>query len=99
MTPKKLTPLEVRVAMKALDARGLLKPIYEVCRAYNVTIESVLRKDRSRRVVMARDACCMKCVGIGLSSTEVGGLLCMDHTSVLLAVRRYRERDNGRALT
>lgn len=99
MTWRPLSEDEVRTAMERLDRIALLRPLHEVCKAYNVTIEDVLRKRRFRRIVYARDACCHRMYAIGLSLHEIGKILTMDHTSVISAIRRYKSRDNGRALT
>jgi len=99
MTPPFLTDAEIKAVMKRLEATNLLSLLQGICREYNVTLEGVLRKRRTRRIVYARDACCHRLHSLGLSTVEVGRHLEMDHTSVSQAVRRYKTRDNGRALT
>jgi len=93
------TPEKVRALMNTLDRRGLLRPLYVLCKEYNVTLEAVLSGRRNPRVVQARDACIWKVLKVPMSSVEVGELFDMDHTSVIYARQRYQKRDMGRLLT
>ncbi len=93
------TQAAVRVLMGALDNRGLLHPLARLCKEYNVTIDAVLSGKRNPRVVQARDACIWKVLKVPMSTTEVGELFGMDHTSIIYARQRYMKRDMGRLLT
>ena len=99
MSPPPRTKIEVRKLESALDTRGLWAPLRKIALAYNVTLEDVLSRSRRVRILRARDACiahmfahCM------MSSSEIGALMGMDHTSVLYARDRYHDRDNGKLL-
>lgn len=82
-----------------LRNRGLLSLVEKVCLAYNVSVDDVLMGRRRVRIVRGRDASIVRLLGKGLSLSEVGELLGMDHTSIRAAQQRYISRDNGKALT
>ncbi len=68
-----------------------------MARRYGVILDAVLAGKRSKRVVMARDACIMLLVREArMSTTEAGEILGMHHTSIMAARNRYLERDNGK---
>jgi chromosomal replication initiation ATPase DnaA len=95
-SPSQRTRAEVEQIAAALHVRGLLTTLRRVAKTYNVTIEDVISRSRYRRVVHARDACIVHLYEVyKMSSTEIGALMGMDHTSVLYARDRYYERDNG----
>ncbi len=97
--PAYRTNAEIQQIKQALDRRGLSEPLSKICRAYNVTLEAALQRKRSSRLVHARDACIYRLLQVPMSTTEVGDLLGLDHTTVCAARKRYLERDNGRLLT
>lgn len=82
-----------------LRERGLLAIVEKVCLAYNVSVDDVLMGRRRIRIVRGRDASIVRLLGKGLSLSEVGELLGMDHSSIRAAQQRYISRDNGKALT
>jgi chromosomal replication initiation ATPase DnaA len=90
---------DVETIRKRLIDRGLYALVMKVCLAYNVAVDDVLRGRRRIRVVRGRDASIVRLLGKGLSLSEVGELLGMDHSSIRAAQMRYMRRDRGRALT
>jgi len=93
------TPKEVEALRRALSERGLLEKLKQICKEYNVLLESVLMGRRNTRVVHARDACIAKVLKVPMSCVEAGELFGMDHTSIICARQRYEARDRGRLLT
>ncbi len=97
MSPPPRTKIEIRKTLEKLEERGLLDPLRTLARSYSVTLEDVLSRSRQLRILRARDACIAHLYAkVMMSSTEIGALLRMDHTSVLIARDRYHDRDNGR---
>ena len=83
--------------IERLDERGLFGRLARLAKSYSVDVNDVLSRKRSRRVVMARDACIMNLIRESqMSTTEIGDILGMHHTSVMAARDRYLERDNGK---
>lgn len=91
-TPKKASDAEVKAVVRALVDRDLYRTLLSICRAHHVDLDDVIRKTGSRQVVRARDACFARLADMGLSSTETGRLMGYEHSSVLCAVQRHRER-------
>lgn len=88
----RLSDGEVRQIMNDLDARCLLRPLHEICRGLHVKIEQVIRKEGTRQVTRARDACYDHCMQQGLSFKEIGDIFRAHHTSVIYGVERHAER-------
>lgn len=78
--------------IEQLHERDLLDPIQALCRAHRALLSEVLEGCRLKHVVRARDACVLYLFSEGLSSTAVGELLNLDHTSALEARKRARVR-------
>lgn len=78
-----------------LDERDLLQPLVRICRRYNVTLEEVLQRIRTKRVSQARDACIVHILGLSMSMTEVAKILGMHHTSIAAARDRYADLNGG----
>lgn len=93
-----LTKEEIRRIERELEARDLLARVEGICKSYNVLIGAVIGKKTSKRVVLARDAVFHRLHTIGFSYLEIGNMLGYEHSTVIYGVRRYKERDNGRAL-
>ena len=99
MSPMPRTKTEIRTLMEGLEERGLWTPLRTIARAYNVTMEDVLSRNRSKRIIQARDACIAHLYDKHqMSSPEIGKLMGMDHTSALVARDRHYDRDNAAVL-
>ena len=82
----------VRLA-NGLDEAGLLGLVDMVAARHRVTTKDILSRSRVKSVVRARHACWWAIQRAhGKSSTEVGTLFGVDHTSVLQGVRVHQER-------
>jgi chromosomal replication initiation ATPase DnaA len=93
------SPREVEGLRQRLARRGLLEKLESLCKEYNVLLDAVLAGRRNTRIVQARDACICKILKVPMSTTEVGELFGMDHSSITSARQRYEARDKGRLLT
>ena len=70
-------------------------PLEKVCARYNVTLMDVLRRNQTKRVAVARDACMAHLYSIGFSTTEVGDLMARDHSTVSACLKRHRAREGA----
>lgn len=69
--------------------------IAEVEFQLNVTFELMRSKCRKHYIAHAMACCCFRLRGIGLSLHLIASIFAKDHTTILHAVRRHRERMNG----
>jgi hypothetical protein len=78
-----------------LRARGLLALTEQVAGAHHVLVDEIVGRSRTRNVVRARHALCRELRALGLSSTETGAVLGLDHTTVLAACRPRKNEAPG----
>jgi chromosomal replication initiation ATPase DnaA len=84
---------EVRKIVVGLAARDLVSPLTALCRSRHVTIEQVIRGERTKAVVRAREAVFHHLLSkYGFSYSEVATVLDVDHTTVIAAMKRFRTR-------
>ncbi len=96
MRPPPRTEKELEKLIEGLKSRALLVPLQKLSRTYSVTFGDVLSRSRSRRIMHARDACIHHMsTHMFMSTTEIGKLMGMHHTSIMVALDRYADRDNG----
>ena len=87
------TPREVFEVVKKMHDRDLHRTMLAICKKYNVTLEAVVSGKRSVRIVEARDACVTYLYDVSrFSTTEIGDLFSMHHTSIIDAMRRHARR-------
>lgn len=76
-----------------LDAAGCLRLACRLATLYGVTTEALVGRSRHRTPVLARHhLCALVRWSTGLSYTEIGALLDLDHTTIIHAVRTYEAR-------
>lgn len=99
-TPEAPEELLLRL-WKGLEEAGLLPHLWGIATLEGVTLADILSRSRMKSIVRARHACFwMIREGYGKSSTEVGKLFGVDHTTVLDGIRSHERRlEDERART
>lgn len=87
--------IEVRPMLARLQERGLFDDLLAICRRRHVLMEEVLigKHLRTKAVVAARDEFCSYLRDRGLSLTEIGRLVGLNHSTCTYSIRRHKERE------
>lgn len=79
--------------LSRLSERDLVHPLRTICKEHYSTLEDVLGGRRHKTTVRAKQAVVMylteHCM---MSTTEIGALLCLDHTTVVGIRQRARAK-------
>lgn len=89
--------------LDTLAKLGFYTRLFEIAKDHHATLEEVLVPGKQRRVINARFACWSYLRGLTrndkpvLSSTDIGDLFGVDHTTVLNGVAKHRARTKKEA--
>lgn len=74
------------------DHARMREVIADVARRTDVTVKDIKSRDRTARVVLARDLACFIGFERGITLSQMGRALNRDHSTIASAVERERKR-------
>ena len=84
--------LKQKQSMAKMKDKIIRITIDEVCSAYNVTLEDLIKKDRHSPFVLPRQVLMYKLRNIGLGLKAIGKIMQRDHTTVMYGIQKIDEQ-------
>lgn len=88
----KLNDADLEALSRVRDHARMRDIIADVARKTGITVKEIKGRDRTPRVVAARDLVCMMGYERGYSLSQMGRSLDRDHSTIAVAVRREKKR-------